>query len=264
MNSISIDALVERFVGAMSKLDIVQRLALFAMAFQVRSLVPDEKFHSMGNGLYWIDDACLGQSDDTSEYIKAPAFVYEVNDLPWGGGALQKDAIESYLSAALHVVGNYLIPIYKKLFAPPCVTQDEIRFLISKGAAIVGTHREQFARGVFYGMMEDFCTAAYLLAPQIENFVRALYNVNNIAVFNAKNRPRGFGALLDDSAGASVMSPVPAFEFRCIFVDSRGLNLRNSLAHGNLTDDQVNGIEMFYVWWFALRMVVNLKMTPKA
>lgn len=259
----SIKELVARFNAAMSELDNVQRLAMLAMAFQVRKLLPNDNAHPMGHGLYWIEDACLGRSDDMGHNITAPAFVYETANLSWGKDALDESAINAYLSAALQVSANYLMPLYTKLFVARRISLSEIEFLISKGVAIVNTHRKQFIRGIYYGAEGDFATAACLLAPQIENFVRVLYDVNDINVICQNSRPKGFGTLLDDPAGANIMSPIPAFEFRCIFADKRGLNLRNLLAHGNLNDDKLDGIETFYVWWLALRMAVNLKMVPK-
>jgi len=255
--------IVDRFVSSMSMLDTVQRLAMVAMAFQVRQLNPGERTCRMGDGLFLIDDACVGRSNDDSEYIKTPAFVYEVGSLPWSGDILSQSLIDSYLSTVIRVTRSFLIPVYEALFGTPCITQDEVRFLISKGVSIVNTHREQFARGIYYGAMGDFVTAAYLLAPQIENFVRVLYNVNDISIIGCRNQLKGFGALLNDPSGANVMSPVPAFEFRCVFADKRGFNLRNLLAHGNLSDMDTDIVKMFYVWWLGLRMVVNLKMARR-
>ena len=53
------------------------------------------------------------------------------------------------------------------------------------------------------------------------------------------------------------------FEIKALLTGKQGLNLRNLLAYGAVTDKDSDGIEFFYMWWFALRMVVNLRMVNR-
>ena len=253
----SVAELRERFKTAVDRMDGTQRLGVLAMAFQVRRLLPVDRAYAMGNGLYWIEDVCVGRSAGDSDYpITAPGFVYDgINDAKLA---------DEYLSAALHVAVNFLAPLADWIISVHQYTQDEMLFMLSRCPLVDQSHTRQCVKALLYGALGDYSTAAQLCVTQIEHMVRFSLENNGFEVNTKDGRPKGLGALLLDRTMSQSMALEPLKEMIYIFTASeKGMNVRNLFAHGNLTDRELEGIETFYIWWLFLRIVVSMKTRPK-
>ncbi|MUG33895.1 DUF4209 domain-containing protein [Commensalibacter sp. ESL0382] len=47
------------------------------------------------------------------------------------------------------------------------------------------------------------------------------------------------------------------FEFKSLFIDPIGFNLRNNTAHGLLDDNEASSSASIYAWWFILKLIIH-------
>lgn len=116
-------------------------------------------------------------------------------------------------------------------------------------------------KALFAGYDHDFLVALHLLVPQIEHLVR--YHLQRAGAITAKldadgiETEIGLSALMDIPEASKVFGENLAFEFRAVFSDAFGPNLRNQVAHGLLDDSECHSIYTVYAWWLTLRLVFN-------
>lgn len=67
----------------------------------------------------------------------------------------------------------------------------------------------------------------------------------------------GMSTLMDLPEAEQVFGKDLAFEFKSLFCDAFGPNLRNELAHGLLGEDGCHSPYAIYAWWLALRLTFN-------
>ncbi len=67
----------------------------------------------------------------------------------------------------------------------------------------------------------------------------------------------GFGSLIDIPEVAQIFGEDLAFEFKAIFCNPFGPNLRNELAHGLLTEDDCQSSFAIYAWWLGIRILFS-------
>ena len=249
--------LVDKFTYGIG-LDAAQALAMLAMSYQVRPLAKGEQYSEFDGDLYIIPDICMSKSDGREEY-RATIPGYLLNSV-----VLDDSKFDYYLEVSLSVAQNHLIKLQDTINKRyNNVGVKYFDFLVSKASCVAPNYRRQFAKGLYYGYLGDYHTACCLLVPLIERFIRGLCAANKIAIEDRNGKPLGLGKLLNKADVQSLMSKDVYFELRAILSGKKGLNIRNLLAHGSVTDAEAGGIEFFYVWWFALRMVVNLCMVNK-
>ena len=113
-----------------------------------------------------------------------------------------------------------------------------------------------FGKALFAGYESDFVTALHLLIPQIEHMVRFhLKNAGAITTNIDKDgiqNENGMSTLMDLPEAEQVLGKNLAFEFKSLFCDAFGPNLRNELAHGLLNEEGCNTPFAIYAWWLAL------------
>lgn len=118
-----------------------------------------------------------------------------------------------------------------------------------------------FGKALFAGYERDFVTALHILIPQIEHLVRvhlkeAGAKTTNLDKDGVQNE-NGMSTLMDLPEAEQVFGKDLAFEFKSLFCDAFGPNLRNELAHGLLGEDGCHSPYAIYAWWLALRLTFN-------
>lgn len=133
---------------------------------------------------------------------------------------------------------------------------------LAKQSPIVPEGREGlFGKGLCAGYDRDYVTAIHLLIPQIEHMVRvhlkrAGAKTTTLGIDGIENE-NGLSTLMDLPEVEKVFGADLSFEFRALFCDPFGPNLRNELAHGLLDEGASQSIYAIYAWWFTLRLVFN-------
>ena len=254
----TLSSLRDEFMVAVSKLDFTQQLVALGLAYQVKSVEKREGTIELGYGLFLQTSELLmrggvGSDDD----VYCPVFVYDVDRMALGYGA----ANEEYLSASLHVSQNFLMPLAKSICGHEGNTYEAFEYFVKQNKRFDPDRIRQCAKALRYGSLGDYSSAAQLLIPQVEHLIRGILKANGIQ--GSKGGSKGLGALLHAPGIEHAMSKVVLFELRALFMaKDSGLNIRNLFAHGELTDYQAEGLEAFYIWWFFIRMIVNLIGVP--
>jgi len=133
---------------------------------------------------------------------------------------------------------------------------------IVSGSGLVPSNRIQlYARGLYLGYDGDFASAIHLLVPQIENLIRYHLREAGVPTSNVDQdgieSERGLSSLMELEDVVDLLTEDLAFEIRALFCGPLGPNLRNEIAHGLLSDNQVSGPEAIYTWWFALKLAFH-------
>lgn len=118
-----------------------------------------------------------------------------------------------------------------------------------------------FGKALFAGYERDFVTALHLLIPQIEHLVRVHLKQAGAKTANLDKdgiqNENGMSTLMDLPEAELVFGKDLTFEFKSLFCDAFGPNLRNELAHGLLDEDGCHSPFAIYAWWLALRLTLN-------
>jgi hypothetical protein len=100
--------------------------------------------------------------------------------------------------------------------------------------------------------------ALHLLTPQIENSIRAIFISNGVITSKLgsddRQDERDLGWMLPRPEMASIFGEGMAFDLRGLLVERFGLNLRNDIARGLLTEPQMFTEGAVYAWWLTLRL----------
>ncbi len=118
-----------------------------------------------------------------------------------------------------------------------------------------------FGRALAYGFNRDFATAIHLLAPQIEHMVRVPLKIAGVSTSHLDQHgietENGLSTLIDLPQTKARFGEDVTYEIKALFCDQMGPNLRNTIAHGLLDDQQANSAEAVYAWWLGLQLVFN-------
>ena len=241
-------------------LDAAQALAMLAMSYQVRPKIEGEYVKDVPevSGLYIIPDICMGKGDDAEEYSHIMGYLLDFN-------IIRPNRVDEYLRISLDVVSKYLFlvkEIIKQRYN--VIPLSHFQFLVERSICVRKKCRNLFAKGLYYGYLGDYYVASCLLVPLLEAFFRDCIVANGISITDKNQRPLGLGVLLDKEEVKKIFSEGVYFEIRALLSRRQGLNLRNLIAHGDIDDEKSCGMEFFFVWWFSLRLVVNLGMREGA
>ena len=118
-----------------------------------------------------------------------------------------------------------------------------------------------FGKALFAGYERDFVVALHTLIPQIENMVRSHLKSRDVKTTvldsNGIENEIGLSSLMELPETKDVLGEDLTFEFRALFCDAFGPNLRNELAHGLLDNEAFESINAIYAWWLTLKIVFN-------
>lgn len=130
---------------------------------------------------------------------------------------------------------------------------------VVEGAQVIPPeHCAQFARGLYHGFTGDFSSATQLLTPQLEHLIRTHLRAAGVSTTRMENgieEEVGLSRLLDRERVEEIFGVDLVYEIRVLFTDQFGPNLRNTIAHGLLSDTESVSEYTLYAWWFCLRLV---------
>lgn len=161
------------------------------------------------------------------------------------------------------VTNGMILPALRILNAQHCLREVDFVDIARRSAIIPNDRTHLWGNALFSGFNFDFETSIHILAPQIENMVRWHLKSNGERTTNTNNQTDGretensLCTLMELAEVESIFGPDWTYEIRTLFCDRPGWNLRNSVAHGLLSDYMCSSDPFVYAWWFALKMVVN-------
>ena len=136
------------------------------------------------------------------------------------------------------------------------ITKDDLEPILFHSPFVPNNRMHTFSIGFQRMFTGDYMSAAYFLIPQLENSLRYLLKQagQNVSIIHANQTQENIGlsALLGRLRPQleSITGPDIAFYIEMLFDYRGGPNLRNTITHGQIDDDQFWSIDTRYGCWF--------------
>lgn len=128
------------------------------------------------------------------------------------------------------------------------------------GSGFVPEGREKtWARGLHAGFAGDWMLVAHLLPPQIEHSLRRLFEARGVVasgLHRSRQHEHDLNKLLSMKEAAAILGEDLQLDLAASLAHGFGSNVRNYVCHGLFDDEHYRSLEVFYVWWQALRLVL--------
>jgi hypothetical protein len=177
-----------------------------------------------------------------------------------GDDVLWERALEHY---KLHIeinVRSSIAPALMVLRDEHVLKRDVFEGLCRRSVFVPHQQEGMLASALHYGYELDFAAALHLLAPLAENIVRLgiarLGGETRIRDASGVDSEPALGKLLTIPEAKTFLGDDLWLEFRALFTDPLGPNIRNEVAHGLLSDAAAQSTASVYTWWFMLKFVV--------
>lgn len=173
------------------------------------------------------------------------------------------EMIQGYLGVNVsYGMDGFILPALEALRSEH--SPQEARFVeLAKLSSFVGpTGREQLVgKALHAGYNHDFTTALHILIPQFEYMVRFHLREMGADVVNQEDGievPYGLNKLIKDNEEKieGLFGKDLSFEIQALFCHRVGANLRNNLAHGDMSYEACHSYPAVYAWWLVLKIVV--------
>ncbi|MCH8539796.1 MAG: DUF4209 domain-containing protein [Opitutales bacterium] len=176
--------------------------------------------------------------------------------------ALEEEMIAHFAKFMMpHVVSCFVQPAREQITFDH---QPDIYALIPlvRNNPFVPEHHEGiFLRGLHAGFHGDYLLSSVLLIPQIENSIRYSLESQGIETSNLMEdgtQPyKLLGALFDMPETRKIFSDSLCFELKALLIEKSGVEFRNRLAHGFVTEGECYDRPAIYLWWLVLRICLT-------
>lgn len=174
-------------------------------------------------------------------------------------------AIQGFIeqNAGIHrhiVTVGSLAPAVRTILGEHDVTEKEIERLVVDSGFVPEGRLPLFVKAIADGFRWDFSTALHVFVPQAENGLRHL-------IEKAGETPRSMNQdgveevwsierVLGNEKLKATIGEAFAFDLLSLLSGRMGPSFRNSIAHGLVSSETLNGPSGFYLWWLLLRLVV--------
>lgn len=139
------------------------------------------------------------------------------------------------------------------------VSYEEMLALVNDHPLVPHGRERIWARGLLAGFEGDFLIATHLLAPQLESSLRhaleAQGGISSKLSSTGIQEEKGLDLLLKEEILEKIFSKDLLFTLQALLVEKTGANLRNSVAHGLMDQDEFYTASAVYFWWLALRLI---------
>ncbi len=114
-------------------------------------------------------------------------------------------------------------------------------------------------KALWHGYNKDFDSAIMILSPLSENILRNLLKesgIPTVTIEQVSESEKSMNMLLDIASKEMILNKEVIFKIEAIFTSQFGLNYRNKVAHGLVTDKSTNSLSAAYVWWLFLKWII--------
>ena len=200
-------------------------------------------------------------SRDGRVIAKSPAMRLGVDFSGSNDIALRAEMVRDYGILVGLVAQAHIFPALEEMLLDRRWRESDMVDL-ARDSPIVPKGREAlFGKALFLGFERDFVSALHLLIPQIEHMVRTHLKQAGATTSNLDRdgieSENGLSTLMNLPEAEAIFGPDLAFEFRSLFCDPYGPNLRNAMAHGMLDEAACHSTFAIYAWWLGVRLVFN-------
>lgn len=132
-------------------------------------------------------------------------------------------------------------------------------FLVWHNSFVPYDRRRIFMKGFHAGFMGDWIVATHLLIPQIENSLRYVLERQGIRPYTLDPKTgvqdvHSLESVLGQQVLINSLGEDIIFDLECLLIQRFGYNLRNTMAHGLLSDAHFGSIASVYLWWLTLHL----------
>ncbi len=123
-------------------------------------------------------------------------------------------------------------------------------------------HVEQFKSGILSGIRGDWISSCTILTLQLENSLRTLMEIAGEDItgmdVEGRQKEKSLSSFLFEPKMEGILGKDMQFQLDFLFCSEFGLNIRNDLAHGLLSDGE---LQFFgpYVWSLAMLLCFNFQ-----
>ena len=189
-----------------------------------------------------------------------PGIDFDISKVNSKTPVVENNMIQQYMQHIFMVVNAAIYPALQIIRCEHNIQLSDIMTIVQKSNLIPQDRVEVFAKGLYAGFSDDFMTALHLLMPQIENMVRIQLQKAEIVTSKIKEEveiENSLSGLVKNEKFEDVFGQNLSFEFKALFGDGAALNLRNNVAHGLLSSDEMKSVYVIYFWWFCFRLVCH-------
>jgi hypothetical protein len=164
-------------------------------------------------------------------------------------GSLDEDAdgrLHKQLAETIGFYQPFLVHILAKLREKYAATTESILDFLCESPLFAENRSGLLRDGLLAYEQEDFVKAIHVLVPQIEQILRNfLGNLGRPTLKTVRNHPglmdaKSMNDILGDEQMRKVLTENLWRYLEVVYIDKRGLNLRNDLAHGLLSPNVFN------------------------
>lgn len=164
-----------------------------------------------------------------------------------------------YFQYYVNIYGNIIALILKEIDYSIEQIDQEIEKLIYPNLFIPLTKKYQFKRGLIAGFNADWITSNAILVPLLENSLRYIMTQSgknmNIIDDEGNQKEKDFNVFVFSSDFKEIFGEDLQFQLQSLFT-SLGLNIRNNLAHGLMTDSEALSMSAPYIWALTLHLCI--------
>jgi tetratricopeptide (TPR) repeat protein len=200
-------------------------------------------------------------SRDGRVVAKRPSLGFGDADSQEYQAVLWAEMVKYYSMEIGLIVQGQLLPALDVLMLEHRVREADLEYMVRNSPIVPAGRASLIAKGLFAGLEHDLVSALHLLVPQVEHLVR--WHLKSAGVKTSTlsregiETENGLSTLVDLPEVVAIFGEDLAFEFKALFCDPFGPNLRNEVAHGLLDASNCQTAQTFYAWWLVLRMTFN-------
>lgn len=160
------------------------------------------------------------------------------------------------------VVQGSILPALQVVNNEHRVAEGVLLSLCRNFGAVPAGREDLWAKGLYYGFELDFIISTHLLIPQLEHLVRIAMKEIGLKTTTLDSKgietENGISTLLENPEIGKVLDDDLIFEFKALMAGPLYPNLRNEVAHGLAESASLRSYYAIYLWWYCLRLVINL------
>ena len=174
---------------------------------------------------------------------------------------LRAEMVKHYSMDIGLIAQGQLLPALDVLLLEHRVREADLEYMVRNSPIVPAGRASLIAKGLFSGFERDLVSALHLLVPQVEHLVRWHLKAAGVKTttlsLDGIETENGLSTLADLPEVSAIFGEDLAFEFKALFCDAFGPNLRNEVAHGLLDASSCQTAQTFYAWWLVLRVTFN-------
>ncbi|MDD2286546.1 MAG: DUF4209 domain-containing protein [Paludibacter sp.] len=162
-----------------------------------------------------------------------------------------------------------IYPALQTFNAEHHITESLLLDIVHHSSIVPEDREEIWAKALYYGFEYEFCITTHLLTTQLENLIRLNLQergtLTTTVDSNGIETENALGSLITNNKDVlvDVFDEDIYFELRALLTERNGLNMRNEVAHGLLSYDELNSYCSMYLWWFCLRLIMRGALSQK-